>query len=134
MTSQVIGHVHQHRYDGVMITTSPSPIGILLREWRERRRMTQLDRSADPVLIALHDEIVTFPAGNPHPSPTADQEIPDFVVPLRLRSQAGVLSFLYTTTVFGTPLDVTLDELAIETFFPADASTVEVFRTLAPTG
>jgi hypothetical protein len=48
------------------------------------------------------------------------------VIPLRLRSEHGVLSFLSTTTVFGTPVEVTLEELALETFFPADARTAEV--------
>jgi hypothetical protein len=45
------------------------------------------------------------------------------VVPLRYRHGDEVLSFFSTTTVFGTPLDVTLAELAIESFFPADPST-----------
>ena len=42
-----------------------------------------------------------------------------------------VLSLLSTTTVFGTPLDVTLEELAIESFFPADAATQETLQQLA---
>jgi len=41
-----------------------------------------------------------------------------------------VLSFLSTTTVFGTPVDVTLSELALESFFPADAFTAEVMRRM----
>ena len=50
------------------------------------------------------------------------------VVPLQLATPAGTLSFLSTTTVFGTPVDVTLSELAIEAFFPADAATAEAVR------
>ena len=46
----------------------------------------------------------------------------------------GVLSFFSTTTVFGTPLDITLSELALEAFFPADASTGEILRSLAASG
>ena len=42
-------------------------------------------------------------------------------VPLRLATEASVLSFISTTTVFGTPTDITLSELALESFFPADA-------------
>jgi len=49
-------------------------------------------------------------------------------VPFRLRTPAGVLSFLSTTTVFGTPVDITLSELAVESFFPADAFTAEAVR------
>jgi hypothetical protein len=53
-------------------------------------------------------------------------------VPLQIRTQAmGLLSFFSTTTIFGTPLDITLSELALETFLPADAHTAEALRTLA---
>jgi hypothetical protein len=44
-----------------------------------------------------------------------------------------VLSFISTTMVFGTPVDITLSELAIETFFPADELTAKLLRTAAPT-
>ena len=53
------------------------------------------------------------------------------IVPLQISSPAGVLSLLSTTTVFGTPVDITLSELALETFFPADAATGEALRGLA---
>jgi len=55
------------------------------------------------------------------------------VVPFQLRTPAGVLSFFSTTTVFGTPVDITLSELAIEAFFPADAATADALRALAKT-
>jgi hypothetical protein len=58
-------------------------------------------------------------------------ELGGVLVPLRLASPAGELSFLTTTTVFGTPMDVTLAELAIESFFPADEATGERLRSLA---
>jgi hypothetical protein len=53
------------------------------------------------------------------------------VVPFILRTEHGVLSFFSTTTVFGTPLDVTLSELAIESFFPADQKTAETMSGIA---
>ena len=53
------------------------------------------------------------------------------VVPLQLATPAGVLAFFGTTTIFGTPVDVTLSELAIESFFPADAATAEALRRIA---
>ena len=53
------------------------------------------------------------------------------VIPFELRTPAGVLSFFGTTTVFGTPIDITLAELALESFFPANARTAEVLRMLA---
>ncbi|HEU0157687.1 MAG TPA: transcriptional regulator, partial [Hyphomicrobiaceae bacterium] len=49
----------------------------------------------------------------------------------RLLSEAGLLSFFSTTTVFGTPLDITLSELALEAFFPADAATADRLGQLA---
>jgi hypothetical protein len=52
-------------------------------------------------------------------------------MPLQLRTPAGVLGFLSTVTVFGTPVDVTLQELALETFFPADEATAAALRQMA---
>lgn len=46
-------------------------------------------------------------------------------MPLKLRSRDGVLSFISTTAVFGSPVDVTLQELALETFFPLDEFTMQ---------
>jgi len=51
-------------------------------------------------------------------------------MPLQFRTAAGVLSFISTTTVFGTALDVTLQELALETFFPADEHTSQALHRL----
>jgi hypothetical protein len=45
--------------------------------------------------------------------------------------EAGLLTFFSTTMVFGTPIDITLSELAVESFFPADAETREIMRALA---
>jgi hypothetical protein len=50
---------------------------------------------------------------------------------MRLRTEAGDLALLYTTTLFGSPRDVTLDEIAVETFFPADAATARALRAMA---
>ena len=63
--------------------------------------------------------------------PTANGELAGVVVPLQFVTDAGILSFFSTTTLFGTPVDITLSELAIEAFFPADAATAEALRTLA---
>ena len=57
--------------------------------------------------------------------------LPHVVLPIRLRLDDGtVLSFFTTMTVFGAPLDVTLSELAVESFFPADAATEAAVRAL----
>jgi hypothetical protein len=58
-------------------------------------------------------------------------ELGSVVVPLRLLTDAGTLSLFSTTTVFGTPVDVTLSELALECFYPADAATAAALRSLA---
>ena len=63
--------------------------------------------------------------------PVANGELAGVVVPLQFVTDAGILSFFSTTTLFGTPVDITLSELAIEAFFPADAATAETLRTLA---
>lgn len=52
-------------------------------------------------------------------------------MPLELNVDGTVLAMISTATVFGTPIDVTLSELAIEAFFPADAVTAEALRRLA---
>ncbi|MDQ2999165.1 MAG: transcriptional regulator, partial [Chloroflexota bacterium] len=53
------------------------------------------------------------------------------VVPFQLKTKAGRLTFFSTATIFGTPIDITLSELAIESFFPADAATATAMRRLA---
>lgn len=104
-------------------------------EWRAHllaRLRHQIDVSADARLAELLDELRGYrpPAGAavdrpPEIDPAA------VVVPLRLVTAAGTLSFISTTTMFGTPLDITLSELALETFFPADADTAEALRRVA---
>ncbi len=109
-----------------------------LAQWREHiltRLSRQIEISADPVLAALQDELKTYPMpdGATTPNQADDvQEHPDVVVPLRLRTGSGLLSFFSTTTVFGTAVDVTLSELAIEAFFPADPATAEALRHALP--
>jgi hypothetical protein len=89
------------------------------------RLRQQIEASADPVLAALYAEL----GGGPAPSPAREHADP--VATLRLRDGDTVLSLLSTTTVFGTPIDVTLSELAIESFLPADAATAEALRRRA---
>jgi hypothetical protein len=52
----------------------------------------------------------------------------EILVPLRLRHVDGELSFMSIVSTFGTPLDITVQELSIEAFFPADAATAAVLR------
>lgn len=100
-----------------------------LAEWRAHllhRLRRQVDLTADRGLVDLEKELLTYPA--PRESGGAGDGI---VVPLRIRVGTDVLSFFSTTMVFGTPLDVTLSELAIESFFPADDATIAAVRNLS---
>lgn len=103
-----------------------------LAAWRghllERIR-AQIEASADPVLSALLAELTAYPA--PAPPLAHEPEGAAAVVPLELVTDAGTLRLFSTITVFGTPLDVTLSELAIESFYPADATTREILFRMA---
>jgi transcriptional regulator with XRE-family HTH domain len=97
-----------------------------LAEWRAHlisRLRRQIELTADPVLKALMEEAAGYAPGEKY----ADKAH-EVLVPLRIRTNAGMLSFFSTTTVFGTPLEVTLSEIAIESFFPADAATAQTIR------
>jgi transcriptional regulator with XRE-family HTH domain len=106
-----------------------APKIVNLGEWRAHllfRLRRDVEITADPVLINLLREVGAYPAPA---SPTQGFGLEHAVaVPLRIRTDVGVLSFLSTTTVFGTPVDVTLSELALELFFPADKETMERVR------
>ncbi|CAN7431765.1 helix-turn-helix transcriptional regulator [Trinickia sp. LjRoot230] len=111
--------------------------------WRAhilQRVERQAQTSGDGVLAALAEELAAYPAPSAEPSAKrhganeasdALVHTTDIVVPLILRTEWGVLSFFSTTTVFGTPVDITLSELAIEAFFPADAETADALRAHA---
>ncbi|CUB01719.1 Transcriptional regulator, contains XRE-family HTH domain [Comamonas thiooxydans] len=98
-------------------------------QWRAHllhRLQQQIAATADNELQALHDEIAAYPFAedkdSPLPSPIA--------VPFELHTHLGTLSFISTITIFGTPVDVTLQELAVESFFPADAETQAALQRL----
>lgn len=100
-----------------------------LAQWRAHafaRLRQQIAASADLQLETLLASLQRYPA--------PDRDVPPIdaamVVPLQIASPAGVLSLFGTTTVFGTPVDVTLSELALETFFPADKATATALRAL----
>lgn len=84
--------------------------------------------SADAFLIEMMRELKSYPPPKPIKNNLPPKENDDsrFAIPLRLMTKRGELSFVSTITVFGTPLDVTLSELAIESFFPADEKTAEI--------
>lgn len=100
-----------------------------LGEWKSHlieRLQREVAQTGDTDLSQLLAELVAYPAPE-NPAPADPNAL---FVPMRLASPAGELSFISTTTMFGTPLEVTLSELAIEAFFPADAATSERLRVL----
>lgn len=96
-----------------------------LPDWRSHvlaRLDHQIRTTGDAVLAELRNELAGYPGG------VAELPVGSLVVPLEIDAPGGPLSFISTTTVFGTPLDVTVAELAIESFFPADSFTAEAVR------
>jgi transcriptional regulator with XRE-family HTH domain len=87
----------------------------------------QCEATADPELLKLYQELKTYPV----PARSAPVTPDAVAVPFRMRLGDDVLSFISTTMVFGTPLDITLSEIAVETFFPADEATAEKLRRMA---
>jgi transcriptional regulator with XRE-family HTH domain len=87
----------------------------------------QCEATADPELIKLYQDLKAFPI----PARSGPLPPDHIAIPFKLRHDGEVLSFFSTTMVFGTPVDITLSELALETFFPADDVTAERMRTIA---
>ena len=105
-------------------------------QWRRHivaRLQRQLDSSGSSYLQSLLEEIAAYPAPAGSAADELAQEHPGVLLPLQLRAATGVLSFISTVTVFGTPHDITLQELAIESFLPADEFTAaELGRRISP--
>jgi transcriptional regulator with XRE-family HTH domain len=103
---------------------------INLAEWCAHlleRLHHQCEATADPELLRLYKDLKAYPI----PARAGPLPTDAVAIPLKLRYEGGVLSFFSTTMVFGTPVDITLSELALETFFPADDSTAARMRDIA---
>ena len=94
------------------------------------RLRRQVELTADRALFDLLAEVSAYPApaGRAGKTPDVEHEI---AVPFRIKTGAGLLAFFSMTTVFGTPVDVLLSELALELFFPADDETAAAVQRLA---
>lgn len=109
-----------------------APRIVNLGEWRAyilERLGRQAAAAGDPALAALREELAAYPG--PEPATRPDPGAWDIAVPLRLRAGETELAFIGTVTTFGTATDVTVAELAIESFFPADERTSEAVRAFA---
>jgi hypothetical protein len=91
----------------------------------------RLATAPDPELAALYEELL---APGPEDASSRRTE-PDVVLPMVIRLGGRELRLFSTITTFGTPMDITVDELAIESYYPADAESAAYFteqRTILP--
>ncbi len=103
-----------------------------LLEWRRHllsRLRRQLELAPDPALVELLKELLSYPV--PEGATPVPERRDSPLVPMQLEIGIGTLKLISTTLVFGTPLDITLSELAFEAFFPADPETAALLRRLA---
>ena len=104
-------------------------------QWRAHileRMDVQIAASADAGLIALRDELAGYAVqGDDHSAEHRGSHASSIAVPLILNTDAGRIAFVSTVTIFGTPVDITLSELAIEAFFPADGESAALLQKLA---
>jgi transcriptional regulator with XRE-family HTH domain len=134
MLDGVTGHLLEPPINTMRLALHPDGLAARLANFGQVRRHL-LDRFARHIdtwqwdhLRELYDEVRSYP-----PPATVSVEEPDapeaaFALPLRLRHGATELSFISAVATFNTPLDVTVSELAIETFLPADPQTAKALR------
>lgn len=90
----------------------------------------QIEARADPVIQGLLAEVAAYPIPLNSEAPESFEDSQRLATPLRIATRLGIVSFLNTVTVFGTPNDVTLAELALEMLFPADDQTIEIAESM----
>lgn len=113
-----------------------APRIVNLNQWREHlfaRLQQQIRATGDHGLAGLLAELQAYPGQAPDAAARLDGEHPGVLMPFLVHTQAGVLHLISTTTVFGSPTDITLQELALETFFPGDDATAQALKALAAT-
>jgi transcriptional regulator with XRE-family HTH domain len=107
-----------------------APHIVNLGEWRAHilgRLQRHVVATHDPQLVSLYNELRGYPCDQLEPA----VEVPgtgEIIVPLRLRDGEHELRLMSIISTFGTPLDVTVQELSIEAFLPADAATADALR------
>jgi transcriptional regulator with XRE-family HTH domain len=102
-------------------------------EWRAHTIAVlrqQIEARADPAIQALLAEVMRYPAPASGMALATSEGPQRYATPLKIATRFGTVSFLNTTTIFGTPTDVTLSELALEMLFPADEDTVAIVKQM----
>ncbi|MFJ4124683.1 helix-turn-helix domain-containing protein [[Kitasatospora] papulosa] len=140
----VAGHLLRPPLNAMRLTLHPEGLAPRIRnlgEWRahllERMDRQATLRSSD-ALRGLYEEVAAYPVpdgirsgpvGRPEvPTDAQETALHPFALPLRIEAGGRVLSFVSTATTFNTPMDVTVSELAVETFLPADPETAAALR------
>ncbi len=111
-----------------------APRIVNLAEWRWHVLTVlrqQIQSRPDPVIEALLEEVSGYAGPKGPVVPDGSQQL---AVPIKIATDYGIMSFLGTTTVFGTPTEVTLSELALEMWFPADPETTSAVARMAAEG
>lgn len=127
----VAPHLLQPPINALRVSLHPEGVApriVNLAEWRGalfQRLREQIEASADPVLVELLDELRSYPGGEA----VASAAYP-LAIPMVLETPPGRLTMLSMSAVFGSPVDITLSELAIESFLPADADTFAALQKL----
>lgn len=104
-----------------------------LREWRghllaQMERQIALHRS--DALRELYEEVAAYPVARGTSEDEPDGPVAYFALPMRIEHEGRILSFVSSISTFNTPMDVTVAELAIETFLPADPATAKFLHSL----
>jgi transcriptional regulator with XRE-family HTH domain len=130
-TESVPAHLMEPPVNVLRVSLHPDGLAsrvLNLADWRTHlleRLDRQIAATGDASLQTLRAELEEYPAPTPDAPP---ENLGDVCIPLRLRTPHGDLSFISTIATFGTAVDITVAELAIESFFPADEATAEVVR------
>ncbi|MEU9041286.1 MULTISPECIES: helix-turn-helix transcriptional regulator [unclassified Kitasatospora] len=131
----VAPHLLEPPLNAIRVTLHPdglAPRIVNLRQWRHHlleRMERQLELVRAEPLRRLYEEVRGYPEPADDPAQDAAGDGFPFALPVRIRHDGQVLSFLSTIATFNTPLDVTVSELAMETFLPADAATVRFLQS-----
>jgi transcriptional regulator with XRE-family HTH domain len=134
LTARVAPHLLEPPANALRVTLHPEGMAPHIRnlaEWRAHlldRLRREVAVTGDDRLAALERELSAYPGGE---APLPPNE-PGIAVPLRLAADGVELSFFSTISTFGTAIDITLAELSIEAFFPADERTGNYIREMMP--
>jgi transcriptional regulator with XRE-family HTH domain len=137
LTGGVAAHLLEPPANALRISMHPegmAPRILNLGEWRAHtlhRLERQMRLTGDVAIAGLIDELASYPG--PDAPGAGEGAAHDVFVPLRMRGPKDQeLRFFGTIATFGTAVDVTVAELSIESFFPADATTAAATRAWAP--